>query len=357
MAQPIEVIGGIDTHTDFHQAAVIDTIGRHLATEAFPTTPAGYRRLLEWLRSHGQVLVVGMEGTGSFGAELARYLHANQVSVIEVDRPDRRARRAAGKSDPVDAYAAATAVFSGRAKGTPKHRDGSVEAIRGLRVVRASAVKARTQTINQIKSLIITAPAAVREALRSLTTTELIRRLAASRPGADLTDPAAAVKLALKRLAKRYRHLSEEIADADADLHVLIARTAPACSRCQALGPRPPGSCWSPPGTTPTGSSRRHPSPTCALPHLCQPLPGAPTAIDSTVVVTARPTERCTQSCWSACVTTDAHVTTSHDALSKGSRRRTSSDASSASSRERSTATSRARSAAHHRRPQRLDDL
>ncbi|MFE6496268.1 IS110 family transposase [Streptomyces sp. NPDC057747] len=227
MAQPIEVIGGIDTHTDFHQAAVIDTVGRHLATEAFPTTPAGYRRLVEWLRSHGQVLVVGMEGTGSFGAELARYLHANQVSVIEVDRPDRRARRAAGKSDPVDAYAAATAVLSGRAKGTPKQRDGSVEAIRGLRVVRASAVKARTQTINQMKSLIITAPAAVREALRSLTTTELIRRLAASRPGADLTDPAAAVKLALKRLAKRYRHLSEEIADADADLHVLIARTAP----------------------------------------------------------------------------------------------------------------------------------
>ncbi|MET9567512.1 transposase [Streptomyces tauricus] len=96
-----------------------------------------------------------------------------------------------------------------------------------MRVVRASAVKARTQTINQIKSLIITAPAAVREALRSLTTTELVRRLAASRPGADLTDPATAVKIALKRLAKRYQHLNEEIADADGDLRVLIARTAP----------------------------------------------------------------------------------------------------------------------------------
>ncbi|MCX4902475.1 IS110 family transposase [Streptomyces sp. NBC_00892] len=226
MSQPIEVIGGIDTHTDLHQAAVIDTIGRHLATEAFPTTPTGYRDLLEWLHSHGQVLVVGMEGTGSFGAELSRYLHTNQITVIEVDRPDRRARRAAGKSDPIDAYAAATAVLAGRATGTPKHRDGAVEAIRGLRVVRASAVKARTQTINQIKSLIITAPAAVREALRSLTTTE-VRRLAASRPGTDLAAPATAVKLALKRLAKRYRHLSEEIAEADADLRVLITRTAP----------------------------------------------------------------------------------------------------------------------------------
>ncbi|MGK3945264.1 transposase [Streptomyces caeruleatus] len=195
MSQPIEVIGGIDTHTDVHQAAVIDTIGRHLATEALPTTPAGYRDLLDWLHSHGRVLVVGMEGTGSFGAELGRYLRANQITVIEVDRPDRRARRAAGKSDSIDAYA--TAVLTARATSTPKHRDGAVEAIRGLRVVRASAVKARTQTINQIKSLVITAPAEVREALRSLTTTELVRRLAASRPGTDLAAPATAVRLAL----------------------------------------------------------------------------------------------------------------------------------------------------------------
>ncbi|WP_157871675.1 IS110 family transposase, partial [Streptomyces aurantiacus] len=127
MSQPIEVIGGIDTHTDVHQAAVIDTIGRHLATEAFPTTPAGYRDLLEWLHSQGQVLVVGMEGTGSFGAELGRHLRANQIAVIEVDRPDRRVRRAAGKSDRIDAYAAATAVLAGRATGTPKHRAGAVE--------------------------------------------------------------------------------------------------------------------------------------------------------------------------------------------------------------------------------------
>ncbi|MEU8691583.1 transposase [Streptomyces sp. NPDC048665] len=125
-----------------------------------------------------------MEGTGSFGAELARYLRAHQITVVEVDRPIRRARRAAGTSDPVDAYAA-TAVLPGHANGTPKDRDGTVEAIRALRVVRASAIKARTQTIKQTKSLIITAPAAVREAPHSLTTTELIRRLVTSRPGAD----------------------------------------------------------------------------------------------------------------------------------------------------------------------------
>jgi transposase len=135
----------VDTHTDFHQAAVIDTIGRHLATAPFPTTPDGYRRLLEWMRLHGDVLAVGVEGTGAYGSELARFLRVNEVTVVDVDRPDRKARRANGKSEPVDACAAATAVLSGRAHGRPKTRDGIVEAIRSLRVVRRSAIKSRTR--------------------------------------------------------------------------------------------------------------------------------------------------------------------------------------------------------------------
>ncbi|MFJ5036093.1 transposase [Streptomyces sp. NPDC088560] len=221
------MIGGIDTHTDVHEAAVIDTIGRYLATEAFPTTHEGYRRLLAWLRSHDQVLMVGMEGTGSFGAELARYQRASEITLVEADRLDRRTRRAAGKSDPAYAYAAATAVLPGRANGTPEDRDATGEATHALRVVRASAIKARTQTVNQPTPLIITAPAATREAPRSLTTAELIGRLVASRPGSDLTTPSAAVKPPLKCLAERYQHLSEEIAEADAELRTLITHTAP----------------------------------------------------------------------------------------------------------------------------------
>lgn len=119
MADQIAVVGGVDTHTDFHQTAVIDSIGRHLATAAFPTTPDGYRCLLEWLRAHGEVLAVGAEGTGAYGSELARFLRANEVTVMDVDRPDRKARRANGKSDPVDAYAAATAALSRRRAQTP----------------------------------------------------------------------------------------------------------------------------------------------------------------------------------------------------------------------------------------------
>ncbi|MER7805861.1 IS110 family transposase [Streptomyces sp900116325] len=236
MADEIAVIGGVDTHTDFHQAAVIDPIGRHLATEAFATTPCGYRQLLHWLRSHGEVIAVGVEGTGAYGSELARYLRANQVTVIEVDRPDRRARRANGKSDPVDAFAAATAVLSGRAGGTPKTRDGIVEAIRTLRVVRRSAVKGRTQAINQIRTLIVTAPGEIRERLRTLAPAELIKHLSRSRPGKDTSDPACAVRIALRRLARRYQYLTEEIADADAELKTLVLEAAPSLVALPGVG-------------------------------------------------------------------------------------------------------------------------
>ncbi|MFE2492322.1 transposase, partial [Streptomyces mirabilis] len=208
-ATEISVVGGIDTHTDFHQAAVIDTVGRQLATEPFETTPDGYWRLLEWFASHGEIIAVGMEGTGSYGAELARFLHGNGLTVIEVDRPDRKARRANGKSDPVDAYAAATAVLSGRADGTPKTRDGVVESIRVLRVARNSAVKARTQAINQIRALMISAPSEVRDRFRGLSTKDLIGTLARSRPTGNLEDPAYTTKVTLRRLARRYQALDE----------------------------------------------------------------------------------------------------------------------------------------------------
>ncbi|MEU9279214.1 IS110 family transposase [Streptomyces sp. NPDC048342] len=235
------VIGGIDTHTDLHQAAVIDGIGRHLATKAFETTPEGYQRLLDWLRSHGDVLAVGIEGTGAYGAEIARFLTANGSTVIEVDRPDRKARRNNGKSDPIDAYAAATAVLSGRAGGTPKSRDGAVEAIRALRVVRKSAVKARTQTINQIRTLIVTAPSVVREKLRGLSARELVDTLARSRPTGELHDPVHSVRIALRRLARRYLALDEEIKAADREIGPLVTEVAPRMVALPGVGPETAG--------------------------------------------------------------------------------------------------------------------
>jgi transposase len=222
-----QVTGGVDTHGHTHHAAVIDAIGRHLADQEFPATTQGYRDLLAWMGSHGQVAAVGVEGTGAYGAELARVLAAHGVAVLDVDRPDRKTRRMKGKSDPIDAYAAATAVASGRATGSPKSRTGTVEAVRALRIARRSAVKARTQAINQIRGLLVAAPAALREQVADTPRAQLIRTLARLHPGDDLSCPLAATKAALRRLARRHQLLDEEITELDAQITPLIRQVAP----------------------------------------------------------------------------------------------------------------------------------
>ena len=231
---------GVDTHSDVHHAAVIDEVGRPLADAGFPTTPAGYRRLLSWATGHGEVTAFGVEGTGAYGAALARFLHAAGQHVVEVDRPDRKTRRQRGKSDPIDAYAAAAAVLSGTAAGTPKTRDGRVEAIRTLRVARRSAMKARTQAINQLKALVLTGPAELRQTLAGQTTRELLatcRRLRTDQRPAGAADPVtAAAKLTLRRLARRIASLTEEIDDLDADLRPLVAQAAPALIAIYGVG-------------------------------------------------------------------------------------------------------------------------
>ena len=221
------VIGGVDTHGQTHHAAVVDELGRHLGDREFPTTPAGYRALLSWLGKHGRVECVGVEGTGAYGAGLTRHLRAAGVLVLEVDRPDRKSRRAKGKSDPLDAYSAARAALAGTATGAPKARDARVEAIRALRTARSSAVKARTQTTNQLKALLVTAPAQLREQLRSVSTSTLITACTRLRPAGDPADPEQATKVVLRRLARRHRFLSAEIADADLALRALVTAAAP----------------------------------------------------------------------------------------------------------------------------------
>src|SRR5512132_2261544 len=182
----VRVIGGVDTHGQSHHAAVIDGVGRQLDDREFPASPAGYGALLEWLRGYGELDRVGVEGTGTYGVALTRHLREAGALVVEVDRPDRRARRAQGKSDPLDAYSAARAALSGAASVVPKLPDGRVEAIRALRVARSSAVKARSQAMNQIKSLTLTGPAQLREQLRHLPTLKLIAACARLRPGHQL---------------------------------------------------------------------------------------------------------------------------------------------------------------------------
>lgn len=219
-------IGGVDTHKDVHVAAVIDGTGHILGTKSFPADAAGYRRLLGWLRSFGELTAVGVEGCGSWGAGLARHLMAEDVTTIEVNRPNRQRRRRRGKSDTVDAEAAARAVLAGEANCVPKTTVGPVECIRVLRVARRGARKARAQAGNQFHDLVDTAPEALRATLRDGKLKARVAKAARFRCGQP-DDPRAATRLALASVARRWQTLDAEIAALDAELDRLVAATAP----------------------------------------------------------------------------------------------------------------------------------
>src|SRR5205823_6153046 len=223
------VTGGVDTHLDLNVAAALDPVGRLLEVAELPATCGGHRRLLGWLAGFGPVARVGVEGTGSYGAGLARYLRAAGVAVVEVDRPNRQARRRAGKSDPLDAIEAARAALSGRACGVAKTRDGNVEAIRALVVAKRSARSVKIKTLNQIRHLSFTAPDQLRERLKGVSRQQLAARAAALRPSQrEGADPVLmATKTALRILGRRVLALDEEKARIDALLSELVTQTAP----------------------------------------------------------------------------------------------------------------------------------
>jgi len=206
-------------------------------SDADPPT-RGQPRCRSTLGGFGTLRVVGVEGTGAYGAGLARYLMAQGQAVVEVDRPDRKARRAAGKSDPIDAESAARAALNRVRTGLPKQRDGMVEALRNLRVARRSAVSQRADCVRQIKTLIITAPQELRERLRDLNDTQLLRLCAGFRPNLCLVgEPEQAAKVALRALGHRHAALSEEIADLEALIAPLVEQINPALLGLNGVGP------------------------------------------------------------------------------------------------------------------------
>jgi transposase len=230
------VIVGVDTHGDLHVACAIDQLGRRLAIADFATTPTGYRAVLEWAGKLGEVQAFGVEGCGCYGAGLARFLGAQGYLVLEVNRPDRSARRRRGKSDPVDAEAAARAVLAGQATAIPKTGSHLVEMVRCLRVARATAVKARSQAINALRALVVTAAPELREQLRELPATRLAAAAAQLEPGPILTTTAA-TKLALRLLGERCAALDAELARLDAELDHLTAQAAPQLRQLCGVGP------------------------------------------------------------------------------------------------------------------------
>jgi transposase len=227
----------VDTHLDVHVAAALDPLGGLLGSEPFETTPAGYKALLVWLEGFGEVGKVGVEGTGSYGAGLARFLRRRHVEVVEVDRPNRQVRRRQGKSDPLDAIEAARAALSGRAQGKAKTRDGAVEAIRVLVVAKRSARQARVKALTQVRHLGNTAPDQLRCRMKGLSVPALVAEGAKLRPTRSTDPVTAATKASLSSLAHRIQALDAEIAELDAMIDPLVAATAPDLLTLFGVGP------------------------------------------------------------------------------------------------------------------------
>lgn len=222
------ITGGVDTHLHFHVAAAVDANGGLLGTETFPVGRRHYCELQRWLEGFGPIDKVGVEGTGSYGAGLARQLRADGIAVVEVDRPNRQVRNRQGKSDHIDAVAAARAALSGAALGLPKHRDGNVEAVRVLQIARRSAVDERIQILNQMRNICFCADHAIRERFEGLSPKALINATSALRPRKASNDTVTYTTLiVLRELGQRARNLREETNRLNALLRPLIRDTAP----------------------------------------------------------------------------------------------------------------------------------
>jgi transposase len=221
------IVGGVDTHADTHVAAVIDTNGGTLGIESFPADQAGFKELLGWFTSYGEVDRVGVEGTGSWGVGLSRFLHDHGVTVIEVDRPNRQNRRRVGKSDATDAVAAARAALSGSASVIPKTRNGPVEQMRILMVARRSARSQRIETLNQLRHLVFTGPEKIRARFKDRPKSGLVSEVAKLRPRNGSDPVLYTTMVTMRGLARRIQHLNGEIKGLDAMLTELVNDTAP----------------------------------------------------------------------------------------------------------------------------------
>jgi len=231
------VVGGVDTHKDLHFAAVVDAHDRVLGHDCFPTTRHGYKAMLGWMRSFGELARVGIECTGSYGAGLLRYLQNAGVEVLEVTAPDKMVRRQRGKNDTLDAENAAHAAYAGIRTVTPKTRDGMIESLRILKVCRKTAVAARRIALQMIQMNIVSAPNALRDSLRHMTRMQLIRTLAAWRPEVTgYRDVATAYRITFKSLARRYLELHDEIADLDVMISAVVDDLAPELVARNAIG-------------------------------------------------------------------------------------------------------------------------
>lgn len=235
MAESTLIVAGADTHADTIHVAAVTMTGAAIGDREFPTTRAGYASAIRFLTSWGQVQRIGVEGNASYGAGLTRALTAAGIEVIEVTRAVKSTRRLHGKSDPLDAYSAARSVLAGDGLAVPK--DDATAGLRALHIARRSAVKHRTAVINQLKAMLVSAPDAVREKYRGLTTLKLIEAIARCRPDAQAEPWAQSVLVAAKLLAQRVQFLEAQAEALEAQIGAIVAETNPGLRAAYGVGP------------------------------------------------------------------------------------------------------------------------
>ena len=270
----VGVTGGVDTHADNHMAAAVDQNGGLLGVESFPASETGFEELLGWLVGFGPVKQIGVEGTGSWGVGLTRFLGDEEIVVIEVDRPNRQKRRKEGKSDPTDAVAAARAALSGEASVTPKTRNGSVEQIRVLMVARRSAREQRIQTLNQLRHLVFCAPEEIRVRFKDRPKMGLITEAANMRPHKGSDPVTYTTNLVIRNLAKRIKALNTEMAEIDRMLTGLIEDTAPELFNLYGVGVDTAATLMVTAGDNPDRLHAEGYGPISVGPHPSPPAPG-----------------------------------------------------------------------------------
>jgi transposase len=230
----LDVVVGVDTHKDTHTAAAVGATGAVLEHLTVPADPAGYRQLIGFGRRHYATLWA-IEGTGSFGAGLTTALLDCCERVVEVDRPQRPARRGGVKSDDIDAVRAARQALAG--VGLSERRRGDREAIRVLLATRAQAVTFRTRAISALHALVTSAPDGLRERLRTLPLGELLQTCAGLRDSPRRSVEESATVLAVRSTARRALACEREAAELEVQLDRLVRRLAPELLGQLGIGP------------------------------------------------------------------------------------------------------------------------
>lgn len=226
---------GVDTHKHWHVAVALDALGQVVGELVMAATAAGYGELVAWLSGLGGEVVVGIEGAGSYGAGLCQHLQDVAVTVVEVERPRRRDRRA-GKSDHIDALLAAKRVLASEGVSTPRAAGGHA-ALRVLLVAYRSCVEERTRLRNQLQGLHVTAPVALRERVGHGNGARLADRLARMRDRPDAQLHEQTMLTVLRDLARRARQLDAQASQYRCEITGLVRALHPTLMDEPGVGP------------------------------------------------------------------------------------------------------------------------